>query len=228
MKANRVILWLALDEFPLKENDLPDELLKLKDYGLEICWCENLRSYKKLIPTLRLYPEADIATADDDLYYRRSWLEDLYREHIKHPDYLCAHRITKFYLDDEGCFRTIAGGWDIWPDGSFLNKLSGGAGTLFTPGILHRDAVKSEIFMKICTTNDDIWFWLMAVLNGVKILAVSSRFRHLKLAYVADTQKGPALCKVNDSGEKLFWKDFYRMLEYYPGLEKILRKSCIA
>ena len=62
----------------------------------------------------------------------------------------------------------------------------------------------------------------MAVLNGVKIRAVSKRFPHLKLAYVDGTQE-TALSKINDRGEKLFWRDFHNMLEHYPELEEILR-----
>jgi len=41
LKPNKVILWLASEQFPNKENDLPDNLLRLKDYGLTIEWCDK-------------------------------------------------------------------------------------------------------------------------------------------------------------------------------------------
>lgn len=223
MKPNRIILWLAEDEFPGKDSELPEQLLRLKKYGLEIIYCENLRSFKKLIPALRAFPGADIVTADDDLYYRRNWLKTLYAEHMRHPEDICAHRITKFYIDESGEFRTIAGGYDVYPCPSYLNKLSGGAGTLYMPGILHPDVTQKELFMTLCPTSDDIWFWLMGVLNHMRVRVTKGNYFHLALAYVEGTQEGPTLAKINDQGEKLFWKDFGRILKHYPELNQILR-----
>ncbi|MBQ3403605.1 MAG: hypothetical protein IJG65_09605 [Synergistaceae bacterium] len=223
MKPNKIILWLAEDEFPGKNKDLPAELLSLRKYGLEINYCENIRSYKKLIPTLRLYPEAEIVTADDDIYYRHNWLSSLYAEHVRHPEDICAHRITKFYIDDSGSFRIVGGGYEVYPRPSFLHKFTGVGGVIYPLGCFHEDILRSEIFTEICTTNDDVWFWLMAVLTGRRIRVTEKNRTHLALAYVGETQKGPSLCHVNDKGEKLFWKDFHRMLERYPQLDKILR-----
>ncbi len=41
-----VILYLAEEQFPNKEADLPGKLLKFKENGLTIKWCEDLKSYK--------------------------------------------------------------------------------------------------------------------------------------------------------------------------------------
>ena len=71
LKANRIILWLAPEQFPNKEKDLPDKLIKLKKYGLIIDWYHDIGSYKKLIPTLKLYPNDIIVTADDDVLYNK-------------------------------------------------------------------------------------------------------------------------------------------------------------
>jgi hypothetical protein len=221
-KPNRVILWLAKQQFPQKEGDLPDELLKLTQYGLEIKWCEDLRSYKKLIPTLQMFPEAIIVTADDDLYYRETWLKVLYQAYQKNKNVVWAHRITKFSVKD-GEFFTIAGGYDTWGNASYLHKVTGCGGVLYPPHILHEDVLKKDVFMKICTTNDDIWFWLMAVLNEKKISVPSNAQRGL--LYVKGTQEGPTLTSVNDHGENLFWKNFNSMLEYYPELDKRLREE---
>ena len=45
--------------------------------GLEIRECDNLRSFKKLVPALQTFPNAFIVTADDDLYFAPNWLETL-------------------------------------------------------------------------------------------------------------------------------------------------------
>lgn len=52
VKPDKLILWLAKEQFPNLENDLPQSLLKLKNNGLTIKWCRDIKSYKKLIPAV--------------------------------------------------------------------------------------------------------------------------------------------------------------------------------
>ena len=44
MRAERVILWLSYEEF--SDETLPDYLRFFKTYGLEVRYCEDMRSYK--------------------------------------------------------------------------------------------------------------------------------------------------------------------------------------
>ncbi len=99
---DKLILWLDEDSFPRREKDLPRDLLKLKAFGLTIDWCENLRSYKKLIPALEKYPDDIIVTADDDIFYRPDWLRILYDEHLREPDCAIAHYTHKVRLNTSG------------------------------------------------------------------------------------------------------------------------------
>lgn len=91
VKPDKVILWLATTQFPKQEGDLPPSILKLKKSGLEIGWYnKDIRSYKKLIPTLRENPDAVIVTVDDDWYYSKHFLKVLLEEHEEHPrDIIC-------------------------------------------------------------------------------------------------------------------------------------------
>ena len=77
VKPAKVILWLGAEQFPNLEKDVPEKVLKLKENGLTIEWTNNLRSYTKLVPALKKYPNNIIATADDDIYYEKEWLEKL-------------------------------------------------------------------------------------------------------------------------------------------------------
>lgn len=43
-----VELWLAKEQFPNYEIDLPNKLIDLIQYGLKICWCNDYRSLKNL------------------------------------------------------------------------------------------------------------------------------------------------------------------------------------
>lgn len=214
--ADKVLLWLAEEEFPNKEHDLPEKLLQLQNRGLEIHWCNNIRSYKKLIPTLKMFPDAIIVTADDDNYYQPVWLERMYQSYIKQPDCIHCHRVTKFIVDDNGEFQIVSGGRDYYPIPSYLNKLVGAGGVLYPPHCFCMDVLDEDKFMALAPTSDDIWFWLMAALAGYRVNVVENNI--VKLAYVEGTQDGPCLTKINDHGEKLFFTHFHNMLKAYPQL----------
>ena len=51
IKPNKIILWLAEDEFSL--DNIPQTLKNIQKRGLTIEFCEDIRSYKKLVPALK-------------------------------------------------------------------------------------------------------------------------------------------------------------------------------
>lgn len=219
VKPDMVILWLAPEQFPNKEADLPENLLSLRRYGLTIDWCNDTRSYKKLIPTLVKYPDAVIITADDDMYYHPRMVERLYDAYLKEPGYIHCHRVTKFEMAD-GQYVTKAGGYDVYPHPSYLHKLTGCSGVLYPPRCLHEDITNESLFMTLAPTNDDIWFWHMGALAGMRCNVVKHSYP--ALYFVKDSQED-SLSAVNDAGERLFWKQFANMLEHYPQLDTLLR-----
>lgn len=222
VKPDMVILWLAREQFKKKEKELPKDLLKLRRYGLTIRWCEDLKSYKKLIPALKKYPNDIIVTADDDVYYDKDWLKYLYESYLKEPYYIHAHRITKFYIEG-GEYKTIPACQSVYCQPSYLHKPVGIGGVLYPPHCLYRDVTNKKLFMNLAPTNDDIWFWLMGVINKTKVLVVKNNIPVPK--DIEETKKGPRLSEIKDKGQNLFWKDFRRILEHYPQLDSVLRKE---
>ncbi len=216
LKPDKLILWLAPEQFPNKETDLPQALLDLQDQGLTIDWYHDIGSYKKLIPTLKKYPNAIIVTADDDNIYERDWLKKLFDGYLQFPHDIQCHRVTKFLYN--GLFRTIPGGHDYYEGSSFLNKLVGLGGVLYPPHCFYRDILDEELFMRLAPTNDDQWFWIQAALNGVRVRVVNQPI--IKANYIPGTQE-KGLTKINDAGEKLFWKDFDRLIAYYPKIREM-------
>lgn len=94
--ADRVLLWLSKEEFP-EEAQLPENLLRLKERGLDIRFCDNIRSFKKVFYTAQEFENDVIITADDDALYPENWLEGLWDTHEKYPGCVCcyrAHEIT--------------------------------------------------------------------------------------------------------------------------------------
>lgn len=203
LKPNAIILWLSVSQFPEKDSDLPNELIALKKYGLTIKWVdEDLKSYKKLVYTIQLYPNDIIVTADDDLYYPTYWLKRLVDSYIKIPHAIHCHITTEMILAGKQIFFKDRYGQTSNGSLSYLNKILGGSGTLYPPSSLYKDVTNKELFMKLAPTNDDIWFWAMAVLNGYKICWIPKGMK--KLFYVEGSQDNtPCLVNNNNHGRNL-------------------------
>jgi hypothetical protein len=73
VRPDRIVLWIANEDM----GAVPKAVTNLERRGLEIRACDDLRSYKKLVPALESFPDAYIVTADDDLEFARDWLETL-------------------------------------------------------------------------------------------------------------------------------------------------------
>ncbi|MDR0662362.1 MAG: hypothetical protein LBF76_03180, partial [Holosporales bacterium] len=169
----KVVLWLAQSQFPCKTHDLPKELLHLRQFGLSIQWCEDLKSLKKIIPSLRSYPDDVIVTADDDIMYPPYWLEHLYAAHQKNPSYVQARMAYSVPLgteDEIAAYPGYAGEKeDVLP---FSYTPSGWGGVLYPPHSLHEETTPTDIAMKIAPYDDEIWCWAMMVLQGTRLHAI--------------------------------------------------------
>lgn len=218
-KPDAVELWLAGEQFPGGTADLPEELTKLTSCGLDICWCEDLKSFKKLIPALKKHPDAIIVTADDDAYYSRRWLERLYASYQRDPSNIYCHRATPFYFDG-GRAGTVIDGRHYHKGPSYLNMQVGCAGVLYPPEIYGPDLFDRSLFMEITPKSDDLWFWLMAVRSGIKV-CVTEKNRPLPIP-VLGTSRSSKLTDVNDHGEKLFMRQFEAVTKKYPDVLETL------
>ena len=165
MKANKIILWL---EYDFEKTHLPLFLQKLKEKGLEIYYCKNLYSYKKLIPTLKLFPNDAIITIDDDLIYEPDLLERLISNYINNPSYIYCSRQHKMRLNKNGKLLPYLK-WEWQSTNSeidIMNFPTGGAGTLYPPNSLDKEVFNESVFMDICKYADDVWFKAMAIKKG--------------------------------------------------------------
>ena len=85
VRPNKVILNLAIEEFPQKNAELPKNLLDLLKYdNFEIYWVkENTKVFKKLMPTLKRFKKDIIMTVDDDILYPFDLVENTLKEFLK-------------------------------------------------------------------------------------------------------------------------------------------------
>lgn len=196
MKPNRLILWLQDD---LREEPLPYSLRLQMKRGLEVRYTKDIRSYKKLIPTLKLCPDSVVVTIDDDVLYEFDTLERLVGAYKKNPHYVYASIVRKISLDSGGKVEAYQK-WKMMPNNtppSNLNIPIGVGGVLYPSGSLSDEVFDEETFMKLCPQGDDLWFWLMAKKNGYK---ASKIYTHDKLgrdAVSIDEVQDMALYKSN-------------------------------
>lgn len=213
-----IILWLAESQFPDKK--LPDSILELQKYGLSIAWVgEDIKSYKKLIPALKQYPNDIIVTADDDLYYPRNWLRNLYNSYESNPDVVHCQLITRIgYINNH--FDSIKRTKRFVNTSSYNNKILSGSGTLFPPGCLSSEVFNSELFTKLAPTSDDLWYWAMALVRHTPIKWIKENMK--RLYFVEGVQENtPCLWEKNDRGERLFETHLNSLIKYFQ-LEELL------
>ncbi len=167
VRPDKVILWIAEDDVLL----LPQSVKALvSDDDFEIRVCEDIGSYKKIIPTLKLFPDAFIVTADDDLYYTNDWLEKLIDDWDGDYKNIVAHRIHRIRMDknntplpyNEWEFEILEG------DDVNFHFATSGAGILYPPKSFDTRVMDKDIFMDICSNADDVWLFWMSRLNGGK------------------------------------------------------------
>ncbi|MCR5362146.1 MAG: hypothetical protein K6E73_09055 [Bacteroidales bacterium] len=214
VKPNRIILWLAEEEFGGKT--LPVVLQSQMKRGLEVRYCEDLCSYKKIIPSLKLCPDACIVTLDDDLIYEPDLLEHLIVSYKKYPNCVSACRTHKITVDEKGMPLPYLQ-WCRFQHTempSHCNFFTGGGGTLFPPHSLNEQVLNKELFMKLSPHGDDIWLNAMSVLNGVKVAKAFTHnmcgddFIKNESPYVKPLWAGNKIVEGNDPQIKAVWEHF--------------------
>lgn len=193
---NKIVLNLNEKD---KDNPLPIALKKQVERGLTISWVKDIRSYTKLLPTLKKYPEAIIITIDDDLLYDFDVVERLFDSYLKNPKKISALRTHSLTFDKSGKLRGYQN-W-LWESGGAAKCshifATGVGGVLYPPGSFSEEVFNEEVFTTICPTADDVWFHAMAVLNGTDVVRVESRSSKGQNYIINEEVQDMGLCQVN-------------------------------
>ena len=142
---NRIVLLLDKDNWD--DDNLPYLLKRLKKAGLEIYYCEDIRSYKKLIPSLKMFPDNPIVVMDDDFYYNVDfvkWMVECYEQSDK-----------RTVFATWGCIPVKENGKYIpytqWKDCKYGNAQTEyslfGGGSIYPPHIFDEDVTNDKLFM---------------------------------------------------------------------------------
>lgn len=231
--AKKVFLVLSKSEFMehykvqnVDDSILPSEILAFKKYGLEILWVsENLYQFNKIIPVLQAFPDENLITIDDDIYYNSETFATLYNAHLQNNGVIFAHksRIVPFTQDTIKDFfewKIIRKANKKWQNRPAYNVfLEGCGGVFYPPHCLYKDVCNSAKFMALTPKADDIWLWSMALLQGTKIACVENPLMGNGAAFT-NKATNPALWQYNMNGGND--KQMKAMLTAYPQILRIL------
>ncbi|MDE5996943.1 MAG: glycosyltransferase [Muribaculaceae bacterium] len=222
---DRLVLYLTFDQF--KERKIPEELKEIKnnhdifeirDFPIDI------RSYRKLVPALRDFPDDIIITVDDDVDYDKDMLKDLIEMHGRFPNAIIANRAK--IVDTSKPYRK----WKKlrWYD--FITERikldphviqTGVGGVLYPPHSLRLDMIDERLFMKLAPTTDDIWFWAAAIANGRTVIPMPFG-RHNKPKEVGKPRE-LSLKTVNFKDRTSRNDDALKaIMEHYPEIKTLL------
>lgn len=173
IQADKIILWL--DEREFDEKSVPLNLSCLIGDEFIIQYCENLKSYKKIMPTIQNYPDYDVITVDDDYLYPRDLVELLLKEQNQHPRVIIGHRAHTIKTTNRGGICKY-NSWDfesLNSESSHSVFVTSGGGTLFPKGILGSGFLEKSDYMTLCPSADDVWINFYAMKHGIKRKKVS-------------------------------------------------------
>ncbi|MDM8226304.1 glycosyltransferase [Parasutterella secunda] len=211
LTPNKIILWLAESQFPGGFRSLPQQLTSIVSDTFEIRWTDDLRSFKKLLPSLTEFKDYILVTADDDILYPKTWLEKLYLSYLANVNdrIVWCHRAHVI----ETTVRSVLP-YSRWPkciyyadSPSFRLFCTTGGGVLYPPNCFSNEVFNPK-YASITPTCDDIWFHAMLVLNNYKVGLVPKPF--VQIEVIESTQSETLFQKNNAEGgndaclEKLF------------------------
>lgn len=220
VKPRSVILWLADEQFPEDEKELPLKLLSLKNKGLEIRFCDDIRSHKKYYYTMKENPDCYVITADDDVFYPENLVEKLMDGAKAYPDTVICTWGHEIVPDEKGDVLRVDK-WEYLKESaqpSYLVMPTGIGGVLYPPHILTEEVFNKDALRELCLNADDLWLKAMALLNSKKAARVDGPSK--TFFTILKTQKsGLYYNNALEDKNTVAWRN---IMEAYPECREIL------
>lgn len=192
MQLDKILFWLAEEQFPNREEDLPQKLVDDAMAGkFELRWCDDLGSHKKYFYAMQEFPDDIIVTVDDDTIYHPRTIHALYHSRLKFPRAVSAIETTLCLFDDDGELLP----YSLWPYpfvkmvGKPTMQLAaiGKGGVLYPPHLLDARVFDKKSMLKLCTSShipsgDDLWLKMHEALCGTPVVLASKDILHQDIA----------------------------------------------
>lgn len=223
VRPEKVVLWL--DETKWNKDNLPKRIKRLILLGLEVEFCKDIKVYTKLLPALKKYPDKSIITVDDDIWYSKRLVEKLHKCHSANSKCIIANEIA--YPTYENGILNPPSKWIwIWGirkkekkqlDNNLVYALGVG-GVLYPPNSLNGKVLEEEVFLKLCPFADDVWLYIMAVMNNTPRLFNKQQGNKYPIdAFYQKTHYNSSLKDINSQRGGEFNNDtqFQSVVDYY-------------
>lgn len=153
-----IVLTLAEEEFPKKEQELPRDLVLMNKAGMfEFLWVKkNWKSFKKWIFCSIRFPKVPVISADDDCIYICNYAEQLY---------------TKWSNNDRSSIYTY--------NFHAPTGIQHGPTTIYPPQCFGEAAVKFLTSKILMTNHDDCYYGMLAKLLNIKIINISNQICYI-------------------------------------------------
>lgn len=179
-------IWLVLSkkQFPKLENDLPKELLMLKNKGLIIKWVDDdIKPHKKYFYAMKEMSDAIIVTFDDDVIYDKDVLNILYESYLQNPQCVScmrAHRLTMKKAKINKYQDWIREDNSLFGKASHFAVATGIGGVLYPPKAFGDEAFDVDFIKNNCINTDDLWLKVMEIKYNRPVI-LAARHRPIKL-----------------------------------------------
>ena len=186
VRADKIFLFISFED----ELKVPSYLWDICGDYLKIIICEDIRSYKKIIPALELLDSYIngykwLVLCDDDIIYPPDWLSSFFLPDVpKITAY--AHRCHLIKKDKYGAFLPYSK-WKKNVSKSYYNLMTffkhgnelfaTGAGGIAIPiELIDKYFYKSRKYLEWAPTSDDVWIYYMLKYSGIKLEHSGYRF----------------------------------------------------
>lgn len=177
VKADEIILYLSLDEFPKVEAELPEKLRRMIGQGgFRIAWvCGNLKSHKKYYYALQEFQDAVVITVDDDKIYAETMICDLMESYKRFPDSVSA-RIARIILKRPETLEQYV----KWEKEEKIEECKdvprmdlcaiGAGGVCYSPRLVNENWFHKETIMKVAGDYDDLWLKYSEIISNIPVV----------------------------------------------------------
>ena len=216
LQPDRIILWLSKKHQNKNFSDikaLPQKIQKLQKRGLEIYFTKDIGPYRKLIPTLKKFPNDIIITIDDDVFYEKSVVDSLYKAYLQNGNNFVYCRRSRI-IEKNKVSGYIADRLNFSSKNNHYKLLTTGCGgVLYPPSIFSQEVFNKEVFLKLAPFEDDSWYNVMLAKNKKSVwqLEVKKEVAHLSNIY--NTYNLSAINTKNN--REKFNQQFNALIQHY-------------
>ena len=224
--ADRIVLYLSVDQYPGKEKDLPEELRRMAEDGTAaIRWVRgDLKPHKKYFYAFQEFHSDLVLTADDDVVYPENMLECFLQTHEQHPGAVVAGRTHLITVTHDGFPRPypqwIQRTTGFGDEPGMQLFAVGIGGVLYEPRLFPKETYLEEVIRETCLETDDLWLKAMEAAAGIPVVRTSlpellplipgSQESSLFTANLLQGRNDENLAKIREWMKQYYGKDLLR------------------